>query len=56
MDVCRRESPKELVLAGHSVRCHAVEQEIDPRHADPTAEAERVSRAIAEKIAAVKSL
>lgn len=28
MSICKTDSPKETVLAGHKVRCHAVEQEV----------------------------
>ena len=67
MEVCRREEPVELTLDGHMVRCHAVDEELDRdvlngadpngavlNGADPgqTAEADRVSKIIANKIAA----
>ena len=48
MDVCRTESPKELNLAGHKVRCHAVEQAMAGGASDPAA----LSRTIQEQIAA----
>jgi oligopeptide/dipeptide ABC transporter ATP-binding protein len=37
MDVCRTVEPKEIDLAGHSVRCHAVEQALEKGAADAVA-------------------
>jgi oligopeptide/dipeptide ABC transporter ATP-binding protein len=44
MDVCRRDVPRELNVAGHIVRCHAVEQELN---ANPQVDAGQVSQRIA---------
>ena len=48
MDVCRREVPRELIVGGHKVRCHAVEQAMGAGVGD----AEALSRNIHEQIAA----
>jgi oligopeptide/dipeptide ABC transporter ATP-binding protein len=47
MDVCRTDSPRELQLGEHMVRCHAVEQEMQTHGADPA----KLSDAIAHRIA-----
>jgi oligopeptide/dipeptide ABC transporter ATP-binding protein len=48
MDVCRTEVPKELNLAGHKVRCHAVQQALSAGTTDPAS----LSRSIQEQITA----
>jgi oligopeptide transport system ATP-binding protein len=50
MDVCKTQSPRELDLAGHKVRCHAVEQEIERSRGTPdvVALSEKIKRAMAE--------
>ena len=48
MDVCRTTQPAELDLAGHKVRCHAVDQELAAGKSDPIA----ISQAIHDQIAA----
>jgi len=47
MDICRTDSPRELQLGEHMVRCHAVEQEMQTHGADPA----KLSDAIAHRIA-----
>jgi hypothetical protein len=50
MDVCRTQAPRELDLAGHKVRCHAVEQEIDRGGTtfDVVAISEKIKRGMAD--------
>jgi oligopeptide transport system ATP-binding protein len=48
MDVCRTTVPKELDIASHKVRCHAVEQELVAGKTDPIA----LSQSIRDQIAA----
>ncbi len=47
MDVCRVDQPREVDLAGHKVRCHAVEQAL----ANAPGDAERVSQIIKDQMA-----
>jgi oligopeptide transport system ATP-binding protein len=51
MDVCRTTVPKELNVAGHMVRCHAVEQALERG----ASEAAQVSQTIREQMAESKS-
>jgi oligopeptide/dipeptide ABC transporter ATP-binding protein len=48
MDVCRTTSPKELNLAGHMVRCHAVEQALEGGAEDPA----QISQMVREQMGA----
>ena len=50
-DRCRTESPRELNVEGHVVRCHAVEQEMETVGLDTS----KLSGRIAERIAAATS-
>ena len=49
MDVCRTQQPRELALAGHAVRCHAVEQELVQLGEDTAALSDSISRQVAAK-------
>ncbi len=49
MDVCRTHVPRELALAGHAVRCHAVEQELATLGEDTAALGDSIARQIAAK-------
>jgi hypothetical protein len=48
MDVCREKSPRELAIAGHAVRCHAVDQDLVRLGEDP----QKLSDSIAQQVAA----
>jgi hypothetical protein len=48
MAVCKTDSPRELQLGSHVVRCHAVEQELERHGPAP----EKLSQAIRERMAA----
>jgi oligopeptide/dipeptide ABC transporter ATP-binding protein len=50
MDVCRTDPPRELTLAGHMVRCHAVEQEATDGR-DPHAISQAIARRMEEAVA-----
>ncbi len=52
MDVCRTTVPRELNLAGHKVRCHAVEQELAAGRTDVHALSEAIQNRITEQQAA----
>ena len=52
MDICRTAPPRELDLAGHKVRCHAVEQPFSSGTTDPAV----LSRMIGEQIAAKQAV
>jgi oligopeptide/dipeptide ABC transporter ATP-binding protein len=48
MAVCKTDSPRELQLGSHVVRCHAVEQELQQHGPSP----EKLSQAIRQRMAA----
>jgi oligopeptide transport system ATP-binding protein len=52
MDVCRTTSPRELKLAGHMVRCHAVEQALEQGSPDAAQISQFIRREMAAKQAA----
>lgn len=51
MEVCKTESPRELALGGHSVRCHAVDEEVAKLGSDASAVSAAIAKRIAEKCA-----